>query len=95
MSQREKQIEGKISQFEGEKKILQGIKVYYEQNLTYHELEEITGVSMREFKRYQQKNEYPYFLGAPIKINDVVEAVICLDRKEEKLNQLYKQYLLL
>ncbi|MHA2226350.1 MAG: hypothetical protein ACXAC8_14165 [Candidatus Hodarchaeales archaeon] len=63
MSEREKQIEEKISQFEGEKKILQGIKVYYEQNLTYNELEEITGVSIREFKRYQQEHDYPYRIG--------------------------------
>ncbi|NHJ02398.1 MAG: hypothetical protein EAX86_09710 [Candidatus Heimdallarchaeota archaeon] len=64
MSQREKEIEKKIALLEGEKKILEGIKAYYEQDLSYNELEEISGISIRELKRYQQDNEYPYRIGA-------------------------------
>ncbi len=64
MSQREREIEEKIATLEGEKQILEGIKAYYEQELSYNDLEEISGISIREMKRYQQDNEYPYRLGA-------------------------------
>lgn len=64
MSQREKEIEGKISQLEAEKRILNAINAYYDQNLSYSELEEISGISIREFKRFQQDHDYPYRVGA-------------------------------
>ncbi|MFX0086240.1 MAG: hypothetical protein ACFFAU_11210 [Candidatus Hodarchaeota archaeon] len=63
MSQREKEIEEKISQLEAEKKILNAINAYYEQNLSYYELEEISGISIREFKKFQQDHDYPYRVG--------------------------------
>ena len=64
MAQREKEIEGKISQLEKEKRILNAINAYYDQNLSYSELEEISGISIREFKRFQQDHDYPYRVGA-------------------------------
>ena len=63
MSLREKEITENISQFEGEKKILEGLKAYYERKLSYADLEEITGISIREFKRFQEDHDYPYRLG--------------------------------
>jgi hypothetical protein len=63
MSKREQQVEEKIALLSKEKKILEGIRAYYEQNLSYNEIEEISGISIREFKRYQQDQEYPYKVG--------------------------------
>ncbi|MFX0204657.1 MAG: hypothetical protein ACFFDT_01635 [Candidatus Hodarchaeota archaeon] len=63
MSQPQKEIEKKISELEAEKRILGGIKAYYGQNLSYAELEEITGITMPELKRYQNDHDYPYRLG--------------------------------
>ncbi|MHA1974164.1 MAG: hypothetical protein ACTSW1_14290 [Candidatus Hodarchaeales archaeon] len=63
MSSLEKDVDQKVSKLDSEKKILEGIKAYYEQNLSYSDLEEITGVSIREFKRYQKDNNYPYRVG--------------------------------
>ncbi|MFX0171968.1 MAG: hypothetical protein ACFE9L_08615 [Candidatus Hodarchaeota archaeon] len=63
MSQREKEIEEKIALLAREEKILKGLREYYEKKLSYGEIEEISGVSIREFKRYQQDQEYPYKLG--------------------------------
>ncbi|MHA1941565.1 MAG: hypothetical protein ACXACP_03715 [Candidatus Hodarchaeales archaeon] len=64
MSEREKEIAAKIAQLEKEKQILEGTKAYYEQNLSYNELEELTGISIREFKRFQSDNEFPYRAGS-------------------------------
>ena len=64
MSQREKEISGKIAELDKEKKILEGTRAYYEQNLSYAELEEITGISIPEFKRFQSDNEFPYRVGS-------------------------------
>jgi hypothetical protein len=72
MSQREKEIEKKIEVLDAEKKILEGIKAYYSQNLSYAELEEITGITMPELKRYQNEHEYPYRLGLQ-NIKSVIE----------------------
>ena len=63
MSHHEKQIQEKVSQLEGEKRILEGIKAYYDRSLSFSDLEEISGISITEFKRYQQDNDYPYSLG--------------------------------
>jgi hypothetical protein len=63
MSQREKEIEEKIALLTREKKILEGIRAYYEQKLSFNEIEEISEVSIREFKRYQKDNGYPYRVG--------------------------------
>lgn len=63
MSQREKKIDSKVSVLDDEKKVLNGLKAYYEQNLSYADLEEIAGISIREFKRYQKDNDYPYRVG--------------------------------
>ncbi len=64
MSQREKEISDKISILEKEKKILEGTRAYYEQELSYADLEELTGISIREFKRFQSDNEFPYRVGS-------------------------------
>ncbi len=63
MAQHEKEINERISLLEGEKKILKAIEAYYEQNLSYSELEEISGISIREFKRFQEDHDYPYRVG--------------------------------
>ena len=62
MSQREKEISDKIAVLERESKILGGARAYYEQNLSFNEIEELTGISIREFKRFQSDNEFPYRL---------------------------------
>ncbi|MHA1978412.1 MAG: hypothetical protein ACW98I_16030 [Candidatus Hodarchaeales archaeon] len=64
MSQREREISDKITLLDKEKKILEGTRAYYEQNLSYQELEELTGISIREFKRFQSDNEFPYRVGS-------------------------------
>ena len=64
MSQREREISDKIAVLEKEKRILEGTHAYYEQNLSYQELEELTGISIREFKRFQSDNEFPYRVGS-------------------------------
>ncbi len=64
MSQREREISEKIAELDKEKKILEGTKAYYEQNLSYANLEELTGISIREFKRFQSDNEFPYRVGS-------------------------------
>ena len=64
MSQREKEIADKIAALEKEKKILEGTRAYYKESLSYSELEELTGISIREFKRFQSDHEFPYRLGA-------------------------------
>lgn len=64
MSEREKEIAEKIKQLEKEKQILEGTKAYYEKNLSYSDLEELTGISIREFKKFQSDNEFPYRLGS-------------------------------
>lgn len=74
MSQREKEIEEKISQLEAEKRILNANNAYYDQNLSYSELEEISGISIREFKRFQQDHDYPYRVGAYNK-NDIFDRI--------------------
>ena len=63
MSNHEKETDNKISVYEAEKKVLNGMKAYYEQNLSYSELEELAGISIREFKRYQKDYDYPYRVG--------------------------------
>jgi hypothetical protein len=69
MSQREKEIEEKIAALEKEKKILEGTKAYYKENLSYSELEELTGISIREFKKFQGDHEFPYRVGVYNKQN--------------------------
>jgi hypothetical protein len=64
MSQREKEISDNIANLERESKILRGTRAYYEQNLTFNEIEEMTGISIREFKRFQSDNEFPYRLAS-------------------------------
>ncbi|MHA2389543.1 MAG: hypothetical protein ACXACW_12560 [Candidatus Hodarchaeales archaeon] len=64
MSQREREISDKIASLEKEKKILEGTRAYYEQNLSYSDLEELSGISIREFKRFQSDNEFPYRVGS-------------------------------
>jgi hypothetical protein len=64
MSEREKKIAEKIAQLEKEKRILEGTKAYYEENLSYSDLEELTGISIREFKKFQSDNEFPYRVGS-------------------------------
>ena len=64
MSQREKEISDKIAVLEKEKKILGGVRAYYEQNLSFNDIEEMTGISIREFKRFQSDNEFPYRLAS-------------------------------
>ncbi|MHA2247338.1 MAG: hypothetical protein ACXADY_20495 [Candidatus Hodarchaeales archaeon] len=86
MSHREKQIEEKISQLEGEKRILDGIKAYYDRNLSYSELEEISGVSIIEFKRYQKKHDYPYRLA-------VTNKKSVLDKADQRINEIDKTIL--
>lgn len=63
MSKREKEIDEQISVLVREKKILAGVRAYYEQELSFDEIEDITSVPIREFKRYQQDHEYPYRVG--------------------------------
>ncbi|MFW9778570.1 MAG: hypothetical protein ACFFE8_06915, partial [Candidatus Heimdallarchaeota archaeon] len=61
MSERQREIEAKVIAHEKEKKILEGVKAYYEKkNLSFSDIEEISGISIREFKRYQQEHDYPY-----------------------------------
>ena len=86
MSQHEKEIEEKISVLEREKRILEGIKAYYERKLSYIELEEITGVSMREFKRYQREQEYPYSLG-------VYNRTSVIDKADQRIEEIDKTIL--
>ncbi len=86
MSQREKEIEEKISVLEAEKKILEGIKAYYGQNLSYADLEEITGISMPELKRYQNDHDYPYRLGLR-NLNSVI------DKADQRIQEIDNQIL--
>lgn len=87
MSQREKEIEEGISKLEAEKKILNAINAYYEQNMSYGELEEISGISIREFKRFQQDNDYPYRVGGYNR-NEVFDRIKKRIREIEK--EIYK-----
>ncbi|MFX0015419.1 MAG: hypothetical protein ACFFB2_12700 [Promethearchaeota archaeon] len=82
MSEKEKQIEEKISLLEGEKRILEGLKAYYDRELSYSDLEEISGVSISEFKRYQQDHEYPYRLGV-YNMRSILEKV---DQQIQEIN---------
>jgi hypothetical protein len=61
MSERQKEIEAKIVAHEKEKKILDGVRAYYgKKNLSFSEIEEISGITIQNFKRYQQEHDYPY-----------------------------------
>ena len=87
MSQREKEIEEEISHLEGEKRILEGMKAYYEQNLSYSDLEEMTGISIREFKRFQADHDYPYRVG-------VYNGQSILDKANQRIIEIEKYILL-
>lgn len=90
MSQREKEIEEEISHLEEEKRILEGMKAYYEQNLSYFELEEMTGISIREFKRFQADHDYPYRVGVYNKqsiLDKANQRIAAIDRKILQLRE--------
>lgn len=88
MSHHEKQIQEKISQLEGEKRILEGIKAYYDRSLSYSDLEEISGISITKFKRYQQDNDYPYRMGAFNRSSVLEKADQRIKEIEKKILQL-------
>ena len=90
MSQREKEIADSIEALEKEKKILEGTRAYYKEELSYSELEELSGISIREFKRFQSDNEFPYRIGSYNRqeiYSKIDTMVATIDTKIQKLRE--------
>jgi len=55
----EEEIKKEVEKLHEEKRLLDGLKIYYTRNVTFQELEELTGFNFRQITGYMADNYYP------------------------------------
>lgn len=59
MAEEVEKVQKEIQKLRKEKSLLEGLKTYYSRDVTFQELEELTGFNMREITGYMEAHYYP------------------------------------
>jgi len=72
----EEEIKKAVQKLREEKRLLDGLTTYYTRDVTFQELEELTGFNMREIAGYMVENYYPRkSLGGPFDVDRELAAI--------------------